>query len=156
MKLMYQIRPATSQDESLILSSWLKGAYHLCPAFKDMPKSLYFGLHEPAVKLSLATSKALCAVDSEDPTHVLGYVVFKNYPGFSVLHWVYTKHQFRGFSIGKNLIKEANLQPIVFTSSETLESQKYLNKLNIRSFHVPHFRHGEWHEAQISVFLSSR
>ncbi len=153
---MYQIRPANFQDEPLILSSWLKGAYHLCPAFKDMPKSLYFGLHEPAVKLSLATSKALCAVDSEDPTHVLGYVVYRNYHGFSVLHWVYTKHQFRGFSIGKNLIKEANLSPIVFTSNETLESQKYLNKLNIRSFHVPHFRHGEWHEAQISVFLSSR
>lgn len=155
-KLICSLRQATPLDEPLILSSWLKSAYNLCPAFKDMPKSLYFGLHEPAVKLSLATSDTLLAVDSEDPTHILGYLVYKNYPFFSVIHYIYVKQQFRGFKIAAHLLEEADLRQYIFTSHETFDSQRFFNSKQLPTFHVPHFRHGEWHEAQVNLFLSSR
>ena len=156
MKLKVQFRIADAFDDKLILSSWLKSAYNLCPAFRDMPKSLYFGLHEPAVKLSLATSDTLLAVDAEDPTHILGYLVYKNYPFFSVIHYIYVKQQFRGFKISSYLLNEADLRQYIFTSHETLDSQKFFNTKGLPTFHVPHFRHGEWHETQVNLFLSSR
>jgi hypothetical protein len=156
LKLKVQFRIADAFDDKLILSSWLKGAYHLCPSFKDMPKSLFFGMHQPLTKMLVATTTTLCAVDVEDPTHVLGYIVFKNYPAFSVIHWIYVKQQFRYFGLAEALLQRANLLPIVFTSHETIESQRFFNKKKVETYHVPHLRHGEWHESEVSVFLSSR
>jgi len=104
----------------------------------------------------VATTTTLCAVDVEDPTHVLGYIVFKNYTNFSVIHWIYVKQQFRYFGLAEALLQRANLLPIVFTSHETIESQRFFNKKKVETYHVPHFRHGEWHESEVSVFLSSR
>ena len=155
-KLKVNLRPANSFDDNIIMSSWLRGAYHLCPAFRDMPRSLFFAMHHPVCSMLMLTSDVLCAVDFEDETHVLGYLVYKNYCNFSVIHWVYTKQQFRNFGIAEELLKAANLHDIVFTSHETTESQKFFNNKMVRTFHAPHFRHGEWHEAQIGVFLSSR
>jgi len=155
-KLKVEIRPANSFDDSIIMSSWLKGAYHLCPAFKDMPRSLFFGMHHPVCQMLLLTGDAICAVDVEDPTHVLGYLVYKNYRDFSVIHWVYIKQQFRRFGIAEELLRYAELNNIIFTSHETTDSQRFFNNKLLRTFHAPHFRHGEWHEDQVSVFLSSR
>lgn len=154
MKIAF--RPLQETDVSLILSSWLKSAYNLCPAFGDMPRSLYYGLHEPAVKMLLLTSDVMCAVDIEDPGHVLGYVVYKHYNQFSVLHWIYTKQQFRHFKIGKHLLKTINLLPMTFTSHETIDSRKFLSKNNVKVFYVPHLSHGEWHEEQFHNFLKVR
>lgn len=154
MKILF--RPYNQNDEPLILSSWLRGGYHLCPAFSDMPKSLYYGMHEPAVKMTLATSDCLCAVDVEDPTHVLSYVVYKHYDNFTVLHWIYTKQQFRGFKLATMLLKEIKPQPLIFTSHETQESQRFLHKRKVLHHHVPHFRHGEWHSSQVQHFIQLR
>lgn len=104
----------------------------------------------------LMTSDVICAVDIEDPNHVLGYLVYKNYKHFSVLHWIYTKQQFRRFKIGKNMLKEANLARMAFTSHETVDSRKFLNQNNVRVFYVPHLCHGEWHEEQFDNFLEVR
>ena len=113
-------------------------------------------MHQPLTKMLVATTTTLCAVDVEDPTHVLGYIVFKNYPAFSVIHWIYVKQQFRYFGLAEALLQRANLRPLVFTSHETIESQRFFNKKKVETYHVPHFRHGEWHESEVSVFLSSR
>jgi hypothetical protein len=113
-------------------------------------------MHQPLTKMLVATTTTLCAVDVEDPTHVLGYIVFKNYPAFSVIHWIYVKQQFRYFGLAEALLQRANLRPLVFTSHETIESQRFFNKKKVETYHVPHLRHGEWHESEVSVFLSSR
>lgn len=145
MKLKVQFRPANPSDHPLILSSWLKGAYTHCSAFRDMPKSLYYGLHEPTVKRILQVSDCLCAVDIEEPTHVLGYIVYKHYPKMTVFHWMYVKQTFRNFGIGSNLIKATEPRINLFTSHETYDSQRFLHKRNLTHFHVPHLRHQEWY-----------
>jgi hypothetical protein len=95
-------------------------------------------------------------VDAEDPNHVLGYIVFARYKGFSVIHWLYVKHVFRNFGMGHELLKKANLTKPILTSHETLNSNMYLNRKGIPTFHCPHFRHGDWNENSLSLFLSSR
>lgn len=153
--LKVSLREATPQDQSLILSSWLRGAYHLCPAFKDMPKSLYYGLHEPAVKLTIMTSNVLCAVDIEDPSHVLGFIVYRHYESFTVIHWLYVKQAFRYFGLGEYLIQAIKPKQLTFTSHETTESQRYFAKKRLPTFHVPHLRHGEWYMEHFHPYFES-
>lgn len=156
MKLQVLTRLATPNDHALILSSWLHGAYQHCNEFSDMPRSLFFPVHHETLKRLVNTSKILCCVDAEDPTHVLAYLVFRNYNHFSVLHWVYTKQSFRSFGMAGHLLREAQLRPILFTSHETNDSQRFLLNKKLIPSYVPHLRHGEWHEDQFGVFLSSR
>jgi len=156
MKLQVEVRKAVTSDYPLILSSWLKGCYHLCSAFKDMPKSLYYGVHEPCLKAILATSDTMCVVDHQDPDHILGYIVYKDYGFFTVIHWIYIKQQFRDFGMAKYLLACVEPKKIVFTTHETTESQKFFNKQKIRTFYVPHLRHGEWHVENFATFLQLR
>lgn len=151
------LRPLNNGDLSLILSSWLRGAYHLCPAFRDMPKSLFYGLHEPNVKRILSLSDTIVATDVEDPTHVLGFITSRDYRHFSILHWIYVKQQFRHFGLARHLLSQTKIfgRP-TFTSHETIDSQKILNKLKIKNYHVPHFRHAEWHDSELQHFLHLR
>jgi GNAT superfamily N-acetyltransferase len=156
VKLLVETRKGFESDLPLILSSWLKGAYHFCPAFKDMPKSLYYGVHEPCLKAIIATSDVMCVVDHEDPDHILGYVIYKDYGFFTVLHWLYIKQQFRGFGMGAHLLEAIKPKKIVFTTHETPDSQRYFNKRKLKTCYVPHLRHGEWHIDNFVTFLQLR
>lgn len=156
MKLQVEIRKGVPADMGLILSSWLKGAYHLCSAFKDMPKSLYYGVHEPCLKAIISTSDVMCVVDHQDPDHILGYCVYKDYGFFTVIHWLYIKQQFRQFGMGSHLIEAIKPKKIVFVTHETPDSQKYFNKLKLKTFYVPHLRHGEWYMDQFATFIQLR
>lgn len=151
------LRPLTNNDLPMILSAWLRGAYHLCPAFRDMPKSLFYGIHEPNVKRIISLSDTLIACDPEDPSHILGFITFRDYKHFTVVHWLYVKQQFRGFKLARHLLSQTKAhERFTFTSHETIESQKFFNKLKIKNFHVPHFRHAEWHESELNNFLQVR
>lgn len=154
--LKIQLRQMDYSDHSLVLSSWLQGGYTHCSAFRDMPKSLYYGLHEPTVKRVLSVSDGLCAVDPEDLSHVLGYVVYKHYQDFTVLHWIYVKQSFRHLGIGDYLLKALQPQELVFTSHETYESPKWLNRKQVKTYHVPHFRHLEWHASELDQYFKIR
>ena len=156
MKFKADFRKGNPEDHALILSSWLNGAYNHCSAFRDMPKSLFYGLHHVTCKRLLACSDTLLCVDAEDPHHVLGYLVYVNYKNFSVIHWVYVKQVFRKFGMGVELLKRANLHKPILTSHETFNSNMYFNRKGFATYHCPHFRHGDWHEDSLGVFLSSR
>ena len=97
-----QFNPAT--DESFVFNSWLK-------SFKDAPmvsgatSTIYFKEMHDVIKCVIRdpSTTVIIASSPEDSESIFGYIVSQRIGAAQVIHWVYVKHSFRNFGIGRHL-----------------------------------------------------
>lgn len=109
-------RYAEKSDLSFIFSSWLK-SFRGSPLAASVENAAYFDGHHRLIEGVLRHARVLCAVSSEDPSQIYGWVCYEipNAPTPPVVHYVYVKHSFRGFGIAKRLLARAAPDAFVFT-----------------------------------------
>lgn len=94
----FVLRAARGEDLPFIFNSFLK-SYRDAPAVSGVPNTLYYDGQHALIERLLKDGKAIVACATDDPEQIMGYGI----GGASVIHWIYVKHPFRGFGIGKAL-----------------------------------------------------
>ena len=121
--LPFRIRPAVESDLGFIISTWLRGATEAWDAAKrtDIGTWSTSGIKlgyiadltrkftRDAVTgiLQRETCRAVVACDVEDDDVLYGYAVAE--PGERIVHWVCTKHQFKGQGVARDML--ASMMP---------------------------------------------
>jgi GNAT superfamily N-acetyltransferase len=102
------VREVNADDINFILSSWTKSYRHSYFAQK-IPNGIYFDEHKKVIAKSLLSSKVFVACLEEEPDQILGYICFDSnkYRGILVVHYLFVKHLYRRFGVGKKLIAAA-------------------------------------------------
>lgn len=97
------IRKAVPEDKDFILDSWCKGQYYGSPFWTQMPKQVFHSIYAKHVLqlLALSATGVDVAVLSDDPNTIIGFIVYEG----PILHWAYTKNDYRKQGIIKMLLK---------------------------------------------------
>ncbi len=98
--MLWSLRPAAKEDESLIFSSWLK-SHRDSPTVSGVSNTVYYARFHDLIEaiLSAPDTQVTVACSPTDPEQIFGYSVRQG----DVLHWVYVKHAFRKYGLGKVL-----------------------------------------------------
>lgn len=99
----FMLRDQCEADLPFVYNSFLK-SYRDSPTVSAVPNTMYYeGQHALVERLLLRPAcKLLMAVSREDQTQIFGYALAEILP-YPVMHWIYVKHPFRSFGIGKAL-----------------------------------------------------
>ena len=94
------IRDIHEDDLAFIFSTWLLGLRYGNEAYKEIDKDVYFSNYKKVIDQLLKCSQVRVACLPDDPSVVLGYVVYES----TRLHWVFVKKAFRKLSIASQLL----------------------------------------------------
>jgi hypothetical protein len=100
------LRRATAADVPFILNSWLRSHWDAWGEPHGIPKGHYFAEAHRKACLTLSRAECLLAINPEDESHLLGYVVWE--PG--TLHYVYVKHPYRKEGLASRLVAATGLR----------------------------------------------
>lgn len=95
-----------SNDENLIYSSWLHSARCRCD-FVKLPNSVFFPNYKRLIGAVLENNQVLVACHKDDPSHVIGYIIFRKEGEGKILYFAYTKFTYRKLGVFKRLLHEA-------------------------------------------------
>lgn len=103
MENNFTLRAYRDEDIPFIYNSWLK-SYRDAPSMATIPNTLYYAGQHGLIETLLERSHVVVACSSEDPSQIMGYIVYEApRPDSSVIHWAYVKHPFRNFGVAKAL-----------------------------------------------------
>jgi len=100
---LFEIRRGKQTDANFILNSWLK-SYRHSPLTKSIRGDIYYKHHHDKIIKLLSRSKIACAVSKDEDSQIYGWACFEE----GVLHYIYTKHSYRGFGIATEILKSLN------------------------------------------------
>lgn len=103
--MLWKLRQYNAKtDESFLFNSWLKSFKDAIPVSGVTSTIYYSGMHDViAGILSNPATTVVVACDPNDDDTIFGYAVGQQVGAALVFHWVYVKHTFRNFGIGRNL-----------------------------------------------------
>lgn len=110
------LREANQNDLNFIYNSW-SYTYRKSPIMYRMDVKLYFENQTKQMHRILKDSCVYIACDSEDPSHIFGYIVFEDLQNIAVIHYIYVKNSFRKNGIASYLLESVgiNERPCVAT-----------------------------------------
>ncbi len=105
---LFVLREVVAADAPFMAHSFLN-SYRRARRNKRTPSSVYFRHHRALWDRLMARgdSRALIACAPEDASHVSGWVVYADLEGVPVVHYVYTKHNYRELGIAAGLLAAA-------------------------------------------------
>ena len=126
--MLWQLRPPTDQDVSFVFNSWLK-SFRQAPAMANISNTVYFKEAHAQIE-KVIQSPGCRAVVACDPSPgsenvIYGYGVGEIVDSEFIIHWIYVKHPFRGFGVGKAIEAE-----LLKTPHETVSFSCYSNLSN--------------------------
>ncbi len=101
-KADFALRDVQKDDLPFIFNSWLK-SYRDSPAMGGIPNTVYYAGQHALIEALLERSRVVVACAKDDPTQIMGYALAEYVDDVRLVHWVYVKHTFRGFGIGRAL-----------------------------------------------------
>lgn len=101
----FALRPPESADVPFLYNSWLK-SYRDSPTVAGIPNTLYYTGQHALIERLLRDCEVVIACSKEDPGQILGYGIGETGLGTATVHWIYVKHPFRGFGIGRALYQD--------------------------------------------------
>lgn len=124
------VRPARATDVPFISSTWLKsfrgeeakGKKHYNRGgygSEGIPNRFYYYYHHKVLETLIPESVILVACLESSPDTILGWACYQIVDTALVLHYVYTKFNFRKFGVATRLLKEifeAEKPPAVFVT----------------------------------------
>jgi GNAT superfamily N-acetyltransferase len=113
------LREATEDDRPYIASTYLKHFRTQHPQ-KFIPTKLYFRGQEPIKDYLLARARCVLAVFPEAPDEIVGFLLYEDVMEGFVLHYCYTRDQFRRRGIGRTLLDAvAGVNQLLLTTHAT-------------------------------------
>ena len=102
-KLPIRLRSANEEDIPFIFSSWLK-SYRNSYFAKSITNTVFFTEHHKVIERLIENNQVVIACKSDEPDQIYGYACAGKTDGIFTLHYIYVKHPFRGFGVGKTLL----------------------------------------------------
>jgi GNAT superfamily N-acetyltransferase len=99
------LRPATVEDGRFIANSWLQSfqpSYHV----KRMSSDVYYNNHRAILARLVDRGSVMVAADPQDPWTIWGWSCHERDGCILTVHYVYTKHPFRGLKVGSALVRD--------------------------------------------------
>ena len=123
------IRDADQEDLPLIYNSWLK-QYRESPFAVGINNGVYYSQHRKVIDHLITHAIISVACDPNDPTKIYSWACGEAYDT-PVVHFVYTKKDYRGKGLAKMLLKEFGWESdnhVVTTHFMKYRNAKHLNK----------------------------
>lgn len=110
--MMWLLRDPKSEDVPFVFNSWLK-SFRDGPAMSNMANDTFYkGTHACIENVAKSPAcKVVVACDPNDPNMIFGYGVAELVGTDLVLHWIYVKHPFRAFGLGRAIEDELKKIP---------------------------------------------
>jgi GNAT superfamily N-acetyltransferase len=110
--LTLRIRPAKPEDHAFIIDSWRR-SFENAPAVRGADREWYRIEMTRTIRRLLDTAECRVACDPEDPDTIAGFVAFHG----PELHYAYTKQDFRGMGIARQLLDGHHIDAYTFQSN---------------------------------------
>ena len=108
--LPIQLRLANEEDVPFIFSSWLK-SYRNSYFAKNITNTVYYAEHHKLLEKVIKSNKVVVACNPDETTQIYGWICAGYTDNIFTLHYVYVKHPFRGFGVGKTLLNAFEHDP---------------------------------------------
>lgn len=109
MSNLVTIRVADTTHQNFIKSAWLKSYFNGKSAFcENLSPEIFYPHHQAIIEKLLQRCTVLVAMSTETVDVAVGFIAFEK-P--SLVHYVYTKHQFKKFGIARELFKATEIDP---------------------------------------------
>lgn len=118
MRLPYILREATEADMSFVYNSYLL-SYKNHSDKQFCTKTIYFQNQKKIIDFVLNRSSLLLAVFPEDPSEIMGFIIYEQFNGSFILHYVYIKYFERSNISFIDLIDQVNADNIIFSTHIT-------------------------------------
>jgi hypothetical protein len=106
------------------------------PYAKNMSNETFFYHHKQIIEKILSKPNTLVTLicEASDPDHFFGYSVIEQCGKVGIIHYVYTKHSYRGLGLAKDLIlSQINTfgTNLTFVTHESRNHSSLKDKFNI-------------------------
>jgi len=101
----FKVRDVCTEDISFIMSTWLK-SYRKTQDNKRIVNGVYFPHTSNIITTILSGAKVLIAYNPLEEDHIYGYIVYNYLEEVLIIHYTYTKRQFRRFGIMRSMIEQ--------------------------------------------------
>lgn len=137
-KAQINIRPIDSNDIPYVVSTWIHSFQSSATVHKRYGKDIqtYEKEWRPFIEDLLSISQCNVATAPDDPSTILGYIVFM--PLTAELHYCYVRHSLQHFGIATQLLEGFNLNEWTATSG-TIDSLKVFKYLDDQSKPTPRY-----------------
>ncbi len=109
-KLPIRLRSANEEDIPFIFNSWLK-SYRNSYFAKAVTNTVFYTEHHKLLEKIIENNQVVIACKNDEPDQIYGWICAGKTDGIFTLHYVYVKHPFRGFGVGKQLLNVFDHDP---------------------------------------------
>lgn len=102
---MTQIRKFKETDRDYVSRSVIYSFLNGSEEIKKITKDSYLRAHNETVNGLLNNCECLLVVDDQDPDLIYGFAIYENLKECDVLHYIYTRKEFRDRGVGRKLIE---------------------------------------------------
>lgn len=127
--IQYILREITEDDKALIFNSFLK-SYHKSSVCKFVPNSLYYKPQTAIINFIIDNTKSLVLCFPEEPSEIIGYVLYEYVNDTLVVHYVYIKNLYRRQNIARDLILQLAEDNLIIATHITDEFSTLRYKLD--------------------------
>ena len=121
-----KLRPGEPADLPFVAATWLRHYRRRSPAAAAMPERTYTVEQRALISTILGRASVVCAVDAEDPTLIMGYVVSSD----RAIHWLQVKAVFRHHGLARLLA--AAVEAPLYWSHDTQDAAALWSALGLR------------------------
>jgi GNAT superfamily N-acetyltransferase len=107
-----RIRPAKEDDLAFVIDAWRR-SYENSPAVRGADREHYRVEMTRTIRRLLDTAECRVACDPSDPDTIVGFAAFHG----PELHYAYTKQDFRGMGVQKQLLEGQHIDAYTFLSN---------------------------------------
>lgn len=124
------VRSADGNDINFIKNSWEKSFEK---TMKAVPREIYHRGQQKLMNQLMAKASCYVACSPEDNNQIFGWMLFEKIKDIGILHYIYVKHPYRRYGIGKSLYNclDRNDQYPCIASHKTLYLEYIQDKWNL-------------------------
>ena len=124
------LRAALEADHAFVVSSWLDHYLRNARVTAHLPRKAFLTRHRVSVMDALMRGTCIVAGPPDDDGTIIGYGVGERDGFGAIVHWIYVKHDFRRYGVGRLLfgaLTAGAAEPVTVTcrtnSSEAIERE---------------------------------
>ena len=108
-------RSSVAEDINFVMRTWLMGNYYGNPFFRQMFPDTYYKNYGEFVKSILSSPETVIniACDKHNPSWIVGFIVINN----NIIHWYFTKKDYRGKGILNLLLSNKDINTVTHTTN---------------------------------------
>lgn len=131
-QLPIRLRLANDEDIPFIFNSWLK-SYRNSYFAKNISNTIFYSEHHKLLEKVINQSKIVVACKEDEPDQIYGWICAGKTEGIFTLHYIYVKHPFRSFGVGKALLNafEHDTESAAVYTHHTKVAEKLAAKYNM-------------------------